>query len=1011
LYEFLDAAVVRAPAWQPGYLAVPWPDLTGAGATPGGWRTWLKTAWQESAFACAVEAASPDLARQVARILDGKDVAETDVRRAVVSTLRYLLRAQSRATPFGLLAGVAPVRLGATTRTRAGDRDQVTVRADAAWLAEIVSRLEADAALAPRLPVIASNLAIRRGQCIVIEHRASDTSRGTPMRVQIRATAPVLAALDAARYPIRTADLAGQLAVRFPGTPGDIIDGLISDLVGQRFLLTGLRPATTDPDPLAAVLRVLDTFPLCENSEAGKQRIRLHAIRTVLSEHDAAPAPVAAHGKRAQISSLMAAPPAIDLRLDWDLTIPNAVAAEAAQAAGIMALLARRPALSAGWINWHSRFLDRYGPGAVVPMLDAVDAGTGLGYPAGYLGSPYPTPATPLTDRDKLLLKLAGTATIGGDLDVMLDDLMISELSAVSPDTPVQPSAEITARIQAGSTRDLDEGRFTLHVTGASRGAGTITGRFLHILDGDDREHMASLYAATHGVHEGALTAQLSAAALHARTGNVARAPRTSAPAISLGEYHVPDSGQIPLTDLAVTADATRLQLVSISRGGRPVHTIMLNAVDLACHSHPLTRFLAEAPVALAAPCTGLEWGAAHALPFLPAVRYRRAVLSPARWVLATADLPGEPSTHRAWDAAFAAWQSRVSLPDWTYLGDGDQCIRLHLTEPSHRALVRDALCRTGTTMFRTAPAPEDLGWTDGRVHEIVIPVAATRQTATPVRWSGEVTGRRHGCLPARDGRLYLKLHSNRHQQDTILTRHVPDLKNRLASQLKRCWFIRYDHRGEQLRLRLALSEHATSTAIEQVSAWTETLRDAGLINSASWATYYPETARFGGTAAFDAAEEFFAADSAAAIAQLAACAARHGPGVPALAAASLVDIAVSLFGDDDVAMHWLAGHTATDVTPPPRTLYNQAVTMVTLRDIPVNVAVAWEERRAALKAYSSALDKAGIIQPEELLPDLLHLHHARMAGPDLPAERACLHLARAAALSRIARTRKTEPA
>jgi hypothetical protein len=41
------------------------------------------------------------------------------------------------------------------------------------------------------------------------------------------------------------------------------------------------------------------------------------------------------------------------------------------------------------------------------------------------------------------------------------------------------------------------------------------------------------------------------------------------------------------------------------------------------------------------------------------------------------------------------------------------------------------------------------------------------------------------------------------------------------------------------------------------------------------------------------------------------------------------------------------------------------------------------------------------------VLPDLLHLHHARVAGPDVAAERACLHLARAAALSWLARVNK----
>lgn len=1008
MYEFLDAAIVRAPTWQPGCDCPPWPNLTGPDATPDSWRTWLKTAWQAPEFAFAVEAASPDLARQVARILERPDVAEAAVRRAVVSTLRYLLRAQTRATPFGLLAGIAPVRIGSAAILDAGDRHHVAARADAAWVAAVVGRLEADAALLPHLPVTTNNLAVRRGQRLVIEHRANGTPSGATQRVQVRATPPVLAALDAAEHPIQAADLAGMLAVRFPGAPSHVIDALIANLVTQRFLLTGLRPTTTDPDPLAAVLRVLDTIPLPAGSPAAEQRTRLHEVHAAVTEHNAAPNLAAARDSRLRAAALMenSTPLAIDLRLDWDLTIPKIVAAEAATVAGVMARLARRPALSAGWTSWHARFLERYGPGAVVPVCEAVDADTGLGYPAGYLGSPHAVSANPLSDRDKTLLKLAHTAAVRGDLEVVLDDEMINELSVISPDAPVQPGAEITVRVQAESIRDLDEGRFQLHVTGASRGVGTISGRFLRILDDIDRERMADRYGATPGVHDGAVTAQISAAPLHTKTGNVARSPRMSVPTISLGEYHAPGNGEIPLTDLAITADATRLHLVSISRQ-RPVHTILLNAVDLAYHSHPLTRFLVEASNALAAPCTGFEWGTAHVLPFLPALRYGRTILSPARWILTGADLPSQPHNAQDWDTAFAAWRDQVGLPDWAYLGNGDQCIRLHLTEPSHRALVQDQLRRTGTVMLRTAPAPHDLGWTGGRVHEIVIPVRATRRIA-PVRWSSEVISRCHGYLPTRDGRLYLQLRSNRDQQDEVLTRHVPDLQRRLGGHLKHCWFIRYDHPSEQLRLRLALNEHASGTAIEEVSAWCEALRDDGLINSMSWETYYPETARFGGAAAFNAAEAFFAADSAAAIAQLTACAGEHGSDPRALTAASLVDIAATLIGDIDAAMHWLVKHTAADATPPPRTLYKQAVALANTCDIDPDVATAWKRRRALLRTYRSTLEQAGTVRPEELLPDLLHLHHARMTGPDLTAERACLHLARAAALSRIARSRKT---
>jgi hypothetical protein len=274
------------------------------------------------------------------------------------------------------------------------------------------------------------------------------------------------------------------------------------------------------------------------------------------------------------------APCATDLLLGWDITIPMTVAAEAAQAAGVMARLARRPALNVGWADWHARFLDRYGPRAVVSVCEAVDADAGLGYPAGYLDSSHAVPPSPITDRDKLLLKLAHRATVCGDLEVILNDQLISELSVVTVSTAVQPSAEVTVRIHAESARDLDDGWFELHVTGISRGVGTTTGRFLHLLDDVDRKRIAAAYAASSGAHDDTLAAQLSAAPLHVRTGNVSHARRIDTPVISLGEYHDPGGDQIPITDLAVTADATRLHLISLSRKC-PVHPMLLNAVDL----------------------------------------------------------------------------------------------------------------------------------------------------------------------------------------------------------------------------------------------------------------------------------------------------------------------------------------------------------------------------------------------------------------------------------------------
>ena len=239
-----------------------------------------------------------------------------------------------------------------------------------------------------------------------------------------------------------------------------------------------------------------------------------------------------------------------------------------------------------------------------------------------------------------------------GEQEITLDDALVAQLAVVGPDDPVQPSAELTVRVHAASIPDLDEGRFTLHVLGVSRAAGTAAGRFLRLLEAADQERLRAVYAALPGVHGDSLLAQVSAVPLYARSENVGRVRQVAGLVISLGEHRdVSPAQQVPVSDLAVTADARRLHLVSVSRR-RPVHTILPSAVDLSIHTHPLARFLLEAPVALAAPCTAFDWGAASALPFLPALRYRRTVISPARWILTTSDLRGQDASWPQWNDA-----------------------------------------------------------------------------------------------------------------------------------------------------------------------------------------------------------------------------------------------------------------------------------------------------------------------------------------------------------------------
>ncbi|GLZ16063.1 hypothetical protein Acsp04_62980 [Actinomadura sp. NBRC 104425] len=1004
--------------------------MDGQTASAASWRLWLERTLRRPGFAAALEQASPVLARRVWQICEGGPVPERAVRRAVLAVMRYLLRASGRATPFGLFAGVTPARItresaASELSVRVGGRHRAIARVDATWLAAVVEGLEAEPALRPHLTVQANALVVEKDGHLVLEHRASGSSGGPPTNVRVASSRPVNAAMAAARDPILMRDLADTLAADFPGVPADVIDKLLADLVAQHFLVTGLRAAMTTTDPLGHLLAALDTAAAAQIAEVAGPVAQLREIADGLVRHNTASAPAAASRQRARLIAAMrdlgsAAEPAlaVDLRLDWDVVLPRTVVDEVARAAAMLVRLAPRPTLSPGWVTWHGRFLERYGPRALVPVLDVVDADIGLGYPPGYLGGPASHGDGGPTGRDQTLLALAQKAALYRQREIVLDEATVAELEAAAPHARVQPTTELTVRVHAASAQALTNGQFTLSVVGVSRAAGTTTGRFLDLFSTGDRQRMRKAYENLPTVTQDALLVQIAAPPLYASTENVSRVPRVLPQILTLGACHGREQDQIALEDVAVAADANRLYLVSLSKR-RPLEFVTFNAVEPVNQTHPLIRFLTEVTNAMSVPCGPFDWGAAAGLPFLPAVRYGRTILSPARWLLTADDLPGVDADHHQWSRALAAWRDHVAAPAVVHLGDGDQRIPLDLSEPSHRTLLRAELERAGTVLLRAAPDDDAAEWINGHAHEIVVPLA-TSSTAPAPLWlrDGQPVGRDRVHLPGCGGRFLLKLYSHRDRHSSILIRHLPRLLGELNDCLGeqgRCWFLRYRDPEDHLRLRLTVPAHRVAPAAAAIGAWSRSLRQVGVINRVQWDTDFPETARFGGGTATDAAEAYFAADSAAAVAQLAAGAAKDGPDARALTAASMLDIAIGLIGDPPEAMNWLIRHTTTASEAPPRTLYDQAVALANPNDHRHlagqpngdRIIGEWARRHQALAAYRAVLVRANTDHIRLLLPDLLHLHHTRMAGPDAQGERLCLHLARAAALSWTTRAKE----
>jgi thiopeptide-type bacteriocin biosynthesis protein len=1023
-YQYLDGALVRATCAK---IAAPefWPDLNDD-AEVEQWYGWLVQVWDHEPIASAITHASPSLAARVATMRQGKRLDAKDARRVVLSVARYLVRMRGRATPFGLFAGVNRVGFAQDASVQwSSEAPDIRARADAVWLAEVIARLESCDELLRRLPVMMNDQAVVLGERLVVrwQPHSGTPGRTTAAEVSARYGPAVEAVIQMASTPIRFGDLAEKLASGFPTVSTSRIEVALRELVACGALITSLRPPSTRPDGFAHVveqLHAVDATKVADVSALVHDLIGIHAELqptgrwTRAGEHPLVQ-------RMRTLAATVDQPLMLDSRLDCTVVLPEYVATEAANAMRALSRLTPHPTGHPAWWTYHAQFLARYGIGALVPVTRVTDPAAGLGFPTHYADTT--TTGTRPSRRDERLLAITQQAALDGRDEVVLDEDMLGWLQAEQVGIPsLVPHAEMCVEIAAPTTAALSAGDFTLTVRGVSR-TGAMTGRFLGLLPNGDRERARFPYGRLPVTVEGAVHAQLSFPPCHPRVENVACSPRFLSELITLAEHRDSDPGRIPLRDLAVTADNDRLYLVSLTRH-RVIEPTLTNAA--ARHTMPpLARFLFEVSRARQPSVSTFAWGMAACLPFLPRLRYGRSVLAPARWRIMCDALPGPDAPWPVWASALKTLREHLRLPTTVSVGESDRRLRLNLDMPMDLTLLRDHLAKVSKThrsaTVTEAPGTEDDGWLDGRAHEIVIPLATTAPPSpAPAVMkdaaSATIVSGQDGVLPG-TGIFSAKVYGNPAVFDTILARHLPELVS-AWDEPPQWWFIRYRDPRPHLRLRLHVSSpHEYGLAATRVGAWVSDLRARGLATELTLDTYQPEIARYGTGAARVAAEALFAADSAAALAQLQSLATARHTHPSALTAASMAHLTGALAGSTSAGMRWLIEHADIGPSPSPdRDVVRQAIRLMERSaDSPTapadsRIASAWRERCEAAAAYAECLAVDPAAPRRDLvLGSLLHLHHVRAHGIAPEAERSCHRLTRAIALSWTARAKHKE--
>jgi len=878
--EPLDFYLLRLPVLPLSGLAT-----LHAGQQPAALAQALHTHYQAPALQEAIYLASPELHQQLLKWLAQPVAAyaTAEDERLVLTLYKYVLRMSSRSTPYGLFAGFGTGRIAHEPSqwrlAPAAERYHKHARLDMNSVAELCKQLLADPALRTQLTFFANNSLYQTPDAYRYYEYQLGHKRRAYHLVSVKASAyltQVLAAAgQGAPYGQLHALLTGQ------GVAPAAATSYLDRLIAAQLLLSELEPTVTGPEFFHCLVGKVATL-----APAHPSLPQLRAMQALLREPQAGTATYQAvqaalqEGFRATTSKDLIQ---TDLRLNFTSNTLNAgTVATISQELASLAVLYKE-AVPADLREFTKRFMERYEE-QEVPLLEALDAETGLGYGPGNGAKSHHTPfvadvrvpagkATaapmPWTAYRQLVFRKfwEGKAQ---RRPVALTDADLAGLGGQAPALPATLYA--LGSLVAASAEALDRGDFTFHLMAChGPGAMSLLARFAH----------ADPTLAAHLVACGQREQQASPEALlaevvhlpEARVGNILQRPQLRDYEIPfLGSASVPAGQQLPAADLLLSVRQGKLVLRS-KRLNKAIAPRLTTAHNYA-HGLPLYKFLCDLQHQHEAFSIVWDWGVLLEEAYLPRIEYKHLLVSRERWRLPAA-AQAEAQAART-PAAQAAFVAHYGLPQQVVLADGDNELLLDFSCPLALPLLAQRLKKGPAVLFEFIHRAASSLLTDPQqqayANELLLPLARpVAPAAGPPRASlaspAAAPVRRSFALGSEW--TYLKVYCGAKWADKILAEHLrPCLAELETAGLVQKWFfIRYNDPRPHLRLRLlhAPDPAVMATLVARLHAALAPLQQAGVVAGLQYDTYHRELERYG-AATMALSETVFHHDSRAVI-------------------------------------------------------------------------------------------------------------------------------------------------
>lgn len=784
-----------------------------------------------------------------------------------MSLYKYLQRASSRTTPYGLLANVCMGNFTDSDESIVNlDKTKKSIKVDNFWAFNLIKDIEKDFEVLKNLSLI-WNSSCYISDCRVRNPHFSDygTAEGNSLKKNssIRYTNLISILRDNTQEFVNYMDIVHIVQHHYPNVDKERICNTINTLIEQEYLFTDLRVPAYCEDVLEHILQIFDKYDLLSELKYKLEKIENDFKKYELP--DKGDKEQLLNQILEQMKTIKTASNYIEVNSGSRLDKPflsKEVKLKLEKFISVIANIGVETEVYTPLAEFKKQFQEEYGTNIEVPLTEIID-------PCGFDGLRYYEDTYHSTSvredkiKDIFEIKVQEALINREKQAILTKEDFIGICDENISDLRFQNSFDMNFIITKG-----DEGiHLTIGPNFGSTSAGKTFQRFYGVFDEDEFEKYNTIYDKLDKEEE-CLYVELREMPNYGRHSNVINWNKNYKYFLTLGlPGTIERESEVFLSDLTVGIDSKdNLYLKSISKN-KICKMVTNNMLNPMINSKVFNLLLD-----ISSSYDGIKIMdrmdnfLKNEYIYSPKIIIEDVTVAPAKWKFTEANLKIE--SLQKFKKSFDFCSKRYDVDEYFYMCNGDQRLLLHRTDEIALEILYQEfkekkylkLCSIEKDLFNSNMVINTKQ--EAYVSEFVFSFYIKENKNLQIESSNILLQNENRIIhPFQEGWVYLKIYCNKEMEDDFL---VQFFDNKESLKINKFFFLRYaDETGMHIRLRIKYSDQKEALKLYSVlNQWLCDMRDCGMLKFWSINEYRRENNRYGGADIISEIENLFFQDS-----------------------------------------------------------------------------------------------------------------------------------------------------